>query len=175
MFLPWPPWATWQEKETILSVSHNPRWPRQSTMVCVACRCCQHYRDKLCQCKHGLRRGLIVIAMYIGKVCMQKHQWQQHMTVTTVLALANGNDPMCVVLPKVAKASTVVTIACICRWHFHCKNFTNETQLYWRGRLQLTSLKQICSDHSLFYTVFFCFTKQAILTRRSNVLGIPLQ
>jgi hypothetical protein len=27
--LPWPPWATRQEIETILSVSCRPRWPRQ--------------------------------------------------------------------------------------------------------------------------------------------------
>jgi hypothetical protein len=29
MFLPWPPWATRQEIEIILSVLHHPRWPRQ--------------------------------------------------------------------------------------------------------------------------------------------------
>jgi hypothetical protein len=28
-YLPWPPWAMRQEIETILSVSRNPRWPRQ--------------------------------------------------------------------------------------------------------------------------------------------------
>jgi hypothetical protein len=29
MFMPWPPWATRQEIETILSMSCHPRWPRQ--------------------------------------------------------------------------------------------------------------------------------------------------
>ncbi len=28
-YLPWPPWVAQQEIETILSVSHRPRWPRQ--------------------------------------------------------------------------------------------------------------------------------------------------
>jgi len=41
----------------------------------------------------------------MGEVCMQKHLWQQHATVTTVLAMTNRNDPICVTLPKVAKAS----------------------------------------------------------------------
>jgi hypothetical protein len=34
----------------------------------------------------------------------------EHMTVTTALALPNGNDPICVVHPKVAKASRAVTV-----------------------------------------------------------------
>jgi len=29
LYLPWPTWAAWQKIETILSVSHRPRWPRQ--------------------------------------------------------------------------------------------------------------------------------------------------
>jgi hypothetical protein len=40
-YLPWPPWVTWQEIETILSVSHCPRWPIQ---VNSDCRCHRHYR-----------------------------------------------------------------------------------------------------------------------------------
>jgi hypothetical protein len=63
--------------------------------------------------------------MYIGKVCMQKHQRQQHATATATFALANRYDPICVAAPKVAKASTVVTVACCCRWHFQPKNFAN--------------------------------------------------
>jgi hypothetical protein len=40
-YLPWPPWVTRQEIETILSVSHHPRWPMQVNSDC----CCQqHYR-----------------------------------------------------------------------------------------------------------------------------------
>ncbi len=39
-YLPWPPWATRQEIETILSVSHLPRWLRQ---VNSDCRCRQRY------------------------------------------------------------------------------------------------------------------------------------
>jgi hypothetical protein len=30
-----------------------PKVAKARTMVSVACRCCQHYGDKLCQCKHG--------------------------------------------------------------------------------------------------------------------------
>jgi hypothetical protein len=63
--------------------------------------------------------------VYIGEVCTQKQQQQQHATVTTVLALANRNDPICVVLPKVAKASTVVNFACCWRWLFCHKDFAN--------------------------------------------------
>ncbi len=45
----------------------------------------------------------------------------------------NRNDPICVVPPKVAKASTVT---CHCRWHYHpdlrqCKNGLN-IHLQWR-------------------------------------------
>jgi hypothetical protein len=39
-YLPWPPWVAPQEIETILSVSHLPRWPRQVNSVC---RCHRHY------------------------------------------------------------------------------------------------------------------------------------
>ncbi len=49
-------------------------------------------------------------------------------TVTTVLALAtlggatkNRNDPIFVVLTEVAKASTQVTVACCCCWHYCAK------------------------------------------------------
>ncbi len=34
-YLPWPPWVTRQEIETILSVSRRLRWPRQA-LFCVA-------------------------------------------------------------------------------------------------------------------------------------------
>jgi len=55
-----------------------------------------------------------------------------------VLALAtlgdttrNRDNPHCVVQPKVAKARTMVSVTCHCRWHYHnklsqCKHdFTN--------------------------------------------------
>jgi hypothetical protein len=63
--------------------------------------------------------------MYTGKVCREKHQQQQHGTVTAVLALANRNDPICVALPKKANASTIVTLTCRCHQHFHLKNIAN--------------------------------------------------
>jgi hypothetical protein len=47
------------------------------------------------------------------------------MTVTTVLALDNRYDPICVALPKVAEASTIVTVACHCHKHLHLKNTAN--------------------------------------------------
>ncbi len=34
-------------------------------------------------------------------------------------------DPICVVPPKVAKASTIVTVECRCHWHSHPKNIAN--------------------------------------------------
>ncbi len=63
--------------------------------------------------------------IYIGKVCREKHQQQQHGTVTAVLALANRNDPICVALPKKANASTIVTLNCRCHHHFHLENIGN--------------------------------------------------
>jgi hypothetical protein len=42
-------------------------------------------------------KGLPLLRLlYIGEVCTQKHQQQQHVTITTALALANRNDPICV-------------------------------------------------------------------------------
>ncbi len=41
----------------------------------------------------------------------------------------NGNEPISVVLPKVAKASTIVTAMCHCRWHFCLKNIANVHKL----------------------------------------------
>ncbi len=63
--------------------------------------------------------------MYIGKVCAQKQLRQQHVTVTPVLAIANRNDLICVVPPKVAEASTTVTLECRCHHHFRLKNIAN--------------------------------------------------
>jgi hypothetical protein len=31
------------------------------------------------------------------------------------------NDPLSVMLPKVAKESTIVTVVCRCCWHYHLK------------------------------------------------------
>ncbi len=63
--------------------------------------------------------GLFTLAMFVK----QNHQRQQHATVTTVLALATlggmtqiGSFLFYVVLPKMAKASKVVTVVCCCRW-----------------------------------------------------------
>jgi len=38
-YLPWPPWLTQQEIETILSVSRCPRWPMQVNSEC-CCHLC---------------------------------------------------------------------------------------------------------------------------------------
>jgi len=35
-----------------------------------------------------------------------------------LLTLANRNDPISVVMPKVAKASTIVAVTCRCHWHY---------------------------------------------------------
>ncbi len=42
-----------------------------------------------------------------------------------LLTLANRKDAISVVLPKVAKASTIVTVACHCRWRYHLKYIAN--------------------------------------------------
>ena len=51
-----------------------------------------------------------------------KLQQQQHVTFSSILALANRNDPICVVLPKVA---TIVTVTCHCYRHFCLKTITS--------------------------------------------------
>ncbi len=72
-----------------------------------------------------------------GEVCKQNHQQPAthdiHVTVTIVLALAtlggvtkNRNDPFRVALLKVAKASTIASVACRCHWHYHTKPLPGE-------------------------------------------------
>jgi hypothetical protein len=45
--------------------------------------------------------------------------------VPSLLALAIRIISVCVVSPKVAKASIIVTVVCHCCWHFHFKNIAN--------------------------------------------------
>jgi len=45
-----------------------------------------------------------------------------------LLALAIRTISICIALPKVAKASTIVTVARRCRWHFHLKMLPMETR-----------------------------------------------
>jgi hypothetical protein len=33
----------------------------------------------------------------------------------------NGNNPICVIPPKVVKVRTVVSVACLCHWHYRDK------------------------------------------------------
>jgi len=42
-----------------------------------------------------------------------------------LITLANGNDPISVVTPKVAKSSTIVTVGCHCCWCYHLKYNAN--------------------------------------------------
>jgi hypothetical protein len=42
-----------------------------------------------------------------------------------LLTLADRNDPICVAPPKVAKASTIVTVPCRSHQLFHLKNIAN--------------------------------------------------
>ncbi len=57
--------------------------------------------------------------------------WQKEKGITgditgiIVLTLANRNDPISVMPPKVGKASTIVTVTCRCRWHCCLKNIAN--------------------------------------------------
>jgi hypothetical protein len=84
--------------ETILFVSHHSRWPRQVRWAFLWCKTADSFARK-----H--EQSLL-------KKLRQKWQRQQHTTITTVLTLATLNDasqnrtnPICVLSPKVAKAS----------------------------------------------------------------------
>ncbi len=57
MFLPWPPWAMQQEIEQsyLCRAAQGGQGKNNGEHhLFVACRCCQRYRDKLCQTKHSL-------------------------------------------------------------------------------------------------------------------------
>ncbi len=66
----------------------------------------------------------------IGKVCMQKCHQNCNMILPSLLALANGNEPICVAPPKVAEACSVVTVACRGHRRYCAKTSPMETQLY---------------------------------------------
>jgi hypothetical protein len=57
--------------------------------------------------------------IYIGEACKQNRQRQRHKTVLAFATLGdatrNRNNPICVVPPKVAKASAVL---CRCHWRY---------------------------------------------------------
>ncbi len=55
-YLPWPPWATQQKIETILSVSRCPRWPRQVLCHVAAVAVTDSFAYKLCQSKRSIRK-----------------------------------------------------------------------------------------------------------------------
>ena len=55
-YLPWPPWATQQKIETILSVSCRPRWPRQVLCHVAAVAVTDSFAHKLCQSKRSIRK-----------------------------------------------------------------------------------------------------------------------
>ncbi len=52
----------------------------------------------------------------------------------------NSYDPTCVVLPKVTKANTIVTVTCCCHWHFHAQTLPMDTSLNWLSLPMLTLL-----------------------------------
>ncbi len=62
-YLPWPPWcdATRNRNNSICVML--PKVAKAITMVIVACCCGQHYRTKLCQCKHSLSS---LVMLYAG-------------------------------------------------------------------------------------------------------------
>ncbi len=57
--------------------------------------------------------------------------WQKGKGITgditgiIMLTLANRNDPISVMPPKVDKASTIVTVTCRCHQHYRLKNIAN--------------------------------------------------
>jgi len=61
----------------------------------------------------------------IGEVCWQNCWQKWHAAATLGGTTKDRNDPICVTSPKVAKASTLVTVACCCPWRYHLKNIAN--------------------------------------------------
>jgi hypothetical protein len=70
-------------------------------------------------------QSIFLWIVYIGEVCKQNCWRQRHETVLAFATLGdttrNRNNSICVMPPKVAKASAVL---CCCRWHYRAY-FTN--------------------------------------------------
>jgi hypothetical protein len=67
------------------------------------------------------------LAMFLRQKCQR--EW--HVCVTIVLALATLGGITQVGLFLFAKASTIVTVVCCCRWHFRIQTLKMYTSLYW--------------------------------------------
>jgi len=79
-----------------------------------------------------MAKSCILMIIYIGNVILAKKLATatdiDNKVTEYVLAFAtlgdatrNRNNPICVTQPKVAKASTIVSVTCRCRWHYHDK------------------------------------------------------
>jgi hypothetical protein len=136
-----------------LYLSRRPRGPGQVVMCC----CRWHYHAKLCQWKHSLTILFVLYPQAIMNIglwlCVQGSQsmkvvfpsvmfLRQKKPVTATCdshyCTCPGNlgwhgtnryDPICVVLPKVTKANTIVTVMCCCHWHFHAQTLPVDTSL----------------------------------------------
>ena len=66
------------------------------------------------------------LSVYIGNVILAKMSATATEYVLPLATLGgmtrNGNNPICVVPPKVVKARTMVSIACHCRRHYRDKH-----------------------------------------------------
>jgi hypothetical protein len=80
-YLPWPPWATRQEIETILSVSRLPRWPRQ---VNCDCRCCQRYCVTFTNVNMALFVFVSTPSMETMKYIVYKPNYQDYPVATII-------------------------------------------------------------------------------------------
>ncbi len=70
----------------------------------------------------GSKKNSCLWIIYIGEVCKKNCQQQRHATVLALATLGNVTEiSICVLLPKVAKESTIVTVACHCHWHYFAK------------------------------------------------------
>jgi hypothetical protein len=68
--------------------------------------------------------GLFTLAKFVSKTVSNSDK-RQSLSVLTLATLGGmtkkRNVLICVALPKVAKASTIVSVVCRCCWHYQAK------------------------------------------------------
>jgi hypothetical protein len=79
------------------------------------------YQELMMSCSFRISYiGDVVLAKMSGTVTDIDNKVTEYVLPLATLGnmTRNRNNPVCVVQPKVAKASTMVSIACHCRWHY---------------------------------------------------------
>jgi len=92
-------------------------------------------------------------------------------TVTTILALANRDDPICVALPKLVKASTTVTVVCRCHWNFYLKTSPLDTQLNFHS-IPWNPIHSTRISINLLILTYFCRILTPKNTKHSFILDL---